>query len=139
MPRDVAELVGCLGDSSLRVGGRDDEQNSALHHDGSVLGRVQSGLDGEDGVCPDAHVLDHPGRHDGQLGPGVGCAVVRPGPGDVVSGPRHVETQGSVGVAVNGETDGQAGAVLGSALVPALDHIVDMVGERQTGDRTLAS
>ena len=139
MPGDVAELVGRLGDSSLRVGGRDDEQNSALHHDGSVLGRIQSGLDREDGVDLDAHVLDDPGRHHGELGPGVGCAVVRPGPGDVVSGPRHVETQGSVGVAVNGETDGQAGAVLGSALVPALDHIVDVVGERQTGDRTLAS
>ena len=37
MPRDVAELVCRLGDSSLRVGGRDDEQDSALHHDGSVL------------------------------------------------------------------------------------------------------
>ena len=106
MSRDVAELVCRLGDSSLRVGGRDDEQDAALHHDGSVLGRVQSGLDGEDGVRLDAHVLDHPGRHDGQLGPGVGRAVVRPGPGDVVSGPRHVETQGGVGVAVNGETDG---------------------------------
>ena len=76
--------------------------SSLRFHVGSVLGRVQSGLDGEDGFCLDSHVLDDPGRHDGQLGPGVGRAVVRPGPGDVVSGPRHVETQGSVGVTVDG-------------------------------------
>ena len=74
MPGDVAELVGQLGDSSLRVGGRDDEQNSALHHDWSVLGRVQSGLEREDGV----DVLDDPGRRHGELGPGVGSASQTP-------------------------------------------------------------
>ena len=140
MPGNVAELVGVLGDPSLRVGGRDDEQNAALHQDRSVLGRVQSRLDGEDGVELDPHVLDHPGRHDGELGPGVGRTVARPGSVvNSVTGPRHVETQGSVGVAVNGETDGQTGAVLGSALIPALDNVVDVVGERQAGDWTLAS
>ena len=138
MPGDVAELVGGLGDASLRVGGRDDQQDAALHHDGSVLSRTQSGLDRKDGVGLDPQVLDHSGRHDGELGPGVGRTVVRPGPGDSVTGPRHVETQGGVGVAVDGETDGQAGAVLGSAGVPALNHIVDVVREGQTGDGTLA-
>ena len=140
MPGDVAELMGGLGDASLWVGGRDDEQDAALHHDWSVLSRVQSGLDGKYGVGLDPQVFDHSGRHDGELGPGVGRTVVRPGPvGDSVTGPRHVETQGGVGVAVDGEADGQAGAVLGSALVPALDNVMDVVGERQTGDGTLAS
>ena len=140
MSRDVAELVGVLGDPSLRVGGRDDEQDAALHHDRSVLGCVQSRLDGEDGVNLDPHVLNHPGWHDGELGPGVGRTVVRPGPvGDSVTGPRHVETQSGVGVAVDGETDRQAGTVLGSAGVPALDNIVNVVRKRQTGDGTLAS
>ena len=91
------------------------------------------------GVCLDFHVLDHHGRDYGELGPGVGRAVVRPRSRNFVTGPGHVENQGGVGVVVNGETDGQAGGVLGSALVPALDHIVDVVWERQTGDRTLAS
>ena len=72
--------------------------------------------------------------------PGVGCAVVRLGPiDDSVAEPRHVETQGRVGVVVNGEADGQAGAVLGSAGIPALNNIVDVVRERQAGDRTVAS
>ena len=140
MSRDVAELVSGLGNSSLRIGGRDDKQDAALHHDRSVLGCVQSRLDGEDGVNLDPHVLNHPGRHDGELGPGVRRAVGRLGfVVDSVTGPRHVETQGGVGVTVDGETDGQAGAVLGSALEPALDNVMDMVGERQTGDGTLAS
>ena len=140
MPGDVAELMGGLGDASLWVGGRDDEQDAALHHDWGVLSRIQSGLDGKDGAGLDPQVLDHSGWHDGELGPGVGRTVVRPGPvGDSVTGPRHVEAQGGVGVAVDGETDWQAGTVLGSAGVPALDNIVNVVRKRQTGDGTLAS
>ena len=113
MSRNVTELVCGLGDPSLRVGGRDDEQNAALHHDWSVLSRVQSGLDGKYGVGLDPQVLDHSGWHDGELGPGVGRTVVRPGPvGDSVTGPRHVETQSGVGVAVDGETDGPSAWVV---------------------------
>ena len=55
---DVAELMGGLGDASLWVGGRDDEQDAALHHDGSVLSRTQSGLDRKDEVELDHHFLD---------------------------------------------------------------------------------
>ena len=64
MSRDVAELVSGLGNSSLRVGGRDDEQNTNLHYDGSFLSRTQSGLDRIDGVELDHHFLDLPGCTD---------------------------------------------------------------------------
>ena len=58
VPGDVAELVGGLGDASLRVGGRDDQQDAALHHDGSVLSCTQSGLDRKDEVELDPHFLN---------------------------------------------------------------------------------
>ena len=44
-----------VADLSLRVG---EEQNTNLHHDGSVLSRTQSGLDRIDEVELDPHFLD---------------------------------------------------------------------------------
>ena len=57
MPGDVAELMGGLGDASLRVGGRDDQQDPALDHDRGVLSPVEAGLDREDAVQLDPHGL----------------------------------------------------------------------------------
>ena len=53
-----------MADLSLRVSGREEEENTNLHHDGSVLSRTQSGLDRIDGVELDHHFLDLPGCTD---------------------------------------------------------------------------
>ena len=68
-----------LSDSSPRVSGRDEEQNAALYHDRSVLSSAHIPVVGDDGVNVDSHVLNHPGRHDGEISPGIRDAVSRHG------------------------------------------------------------
>ena len=51
-------LQDTVADLSLRVSGREEEENTNLHHDGSVLSRTQSGLDRKDEVELDHHFLD---------------------------------------------------------------------------------
>ena len=46
-----------MADLNLRVSGREEEENTNLHHDGSVLSRTQSGVDRKDEVELDHHFL----------------------------------------------------------------------------------
>ena len=71
MAGHVCQLVGDSDRSSVRVVGRDSDEESALYLYGDLRGTIDAGLQREDAVRPYVEAVQQRGGYDCKLGPSV--------------------------------------------------------------------